>query len=78
VARHRAAAGDHDRAIPMLVQAAEKASAVGAAAEAASFWMEAADLIGPGPESEAFRQRARAALEAAPIGTSPTLPSSFA
>jgi adenylate cyclase len=77
VARHRAAAGDHDRAIPMLVQAAEKASAVGAAAEAASFWMEAADLIGPGPETESFRQRARAALEAAPAGTLP-LPSPFA
>ena len=78
VARHRAAAGDHVRAIPLLVHAAEKASAVGAAAEAASFWMEAADLVGPGPETEAYRQLARAALEAAPAGTSTSLPSSFA
>ncbi len=78
VARHRAAAGDHERAIPMLVHAAEKASAVGAAAEAASFWTEAADLVGPGPETEAYRQLARAALEAAPAGTSTSLPSSFA
>jgi predicted ATPase len=78
VARHRAAAGDHERAIPLLVHAAEKASAVGAAAEAASFWTEAADLVGPGPETEAYRQLARAALEAAPAGTSTSLPSSFA
>ena len=45
-------------------------AAVGALAEAASFWTEAADLAPPGPDAEAYRQRARAALEAAPAGTS--------
>jgi len=78
VARHRAAAGDTERAVPLLVQAAEESAAVGALAEAASFWTEAADLVGPGPETEAYRQLARAALEAAPAGTSTSLPSSFA
>jgi adenylate cyclase len=73
VARHRAAAGDHERAVPLLVQAAEEAAALGAAAEAASFWMEAADLGPPGPETEDYRQRARAALEAVPAGTSPSI-----
>jgi class 3 adenylate cyclase len=70
VARHRAAAGDTERAVPLLVQAAEESAAVGALAEAASFWTEAADLAPPGPDAEAYRQRARAALEAAPAGTS--------
>ena len=73
VARHRALAGDHERAIPLLVQAAEEAFAVGASAEAASFWTEAADLGQPGPETEAYRQRALAALEAVPAGTSPSI-----
>jgi predicted ATPase len=66
VARHRAAAGDPERAVPLLVKAAEEASAVGAMAEAASFWTEAADMCPPGPEADGYRQRARAALEAAP------------
>jgi class 3 adenylate cyclase len=73
VARHRAAAGDRERAVPLLVQAAEDASAVGAAAEAASFWTEAADLGQPGPETEGYRQRARAALEAVPAGMSTSI-----
>jgi predicted ATPase len=73
VARHRAAAGDHLRAIPLLVQAAEEAFALGASAEAASFWTEAADLGQPGPEAEAYRQRALAALEAVPAGTSASI-----
>jgi predicted ATPase len=70
IARHRAAAGDIERAVPLLASAAEEASAVGASAEAASFWVAAADLGPPGPETEAYRQRARAALEAVPAGTS--------
>lgn len=66
VARHRAAAGDPERAVPMLAEAAEEALAVGAPAEAASFWTAAADLLGAGGASETYRQRARAALEAIP------------
>ena len=73
VARHRAAAGDTARAVPLLVRAAEEASAVGASAEASSFWTAAADIGPPGPEAEAFRQRARAALEAVPAATSASI-----
>lgn len=72
VARHRAAAGDGARAVPMLAAAAEEALAVGASAEAASFWTTAADLLGAGEAAEAYRQRARAVLEAMPLGVSPT------
>ncbi len=72
VARHRAAAGDGERAIPMLAQAAEEALAIGAPAEAASFWTAAADLLGANDASDAYRQLARAALEAVP---EPLLPS---
>jgi class 3 adenylate cyclase len=79
IARHRAAAGDVDRAVPLLVRAAEHAAAVGASAEAGSFWSAAADLLATGPEAEAFRQRARAALDAVPAGTSPSIvPTSLA
>ncbi len=72
VARHRAAAGDGARAVPMLAEAAEEALAVGASAEAASFWTAAADLLGAGEVAEAYRQRARAVLEAMPLRVSPT------
>lgn len=71
VARHRAAAGDDERAVPMLAEAAAEALAVGAPAEAASFWTAAADLLGAGDVSDAYRQRAREALEAVPT---PVLP----
>jgi class 3 adenylate cyclase len=64
VARHRAAAGDAERGVPLLEAAAEEALSVGAAAEAASFWTAAADLLGAAPAAEEFRQRARVALEA--------------
>ncbi|HET9344642.1 MAG TPA: adenylate/guanylate cyclase domain-containing protein [Candidatus Limnocylindrales bacterium] len=70
VARHRAAAEDADRAVPLLVRAAEEAAAVGASAEAASFWTAAADLDAPGAAADEYRQRARAALEAVPAGRS--------
>jgi adenylate cyclase len=44
IARHRAAAGDAARAIPLLVQAADLASSVGASAEAAGYLESAASL----------------------------------
>jgi adenylate cyclase len=72
VARHRAAAGDEARAVPMLAEAAEEALSVGAPAEAASFWTAAADLLGAGDVADAFRQRARVALDAI---AEPSLPS---
>jgi adenylate cyclase len=77
VARHRVAAGDVERAVPLLAQAAEASAAVGAAAEAASFWTAAADLQSDGPDAERYRQRARAALEAVPAGSS-VVPTTFA
>jgi adenylate cyclase len=63
VARHRAAAGDHERAVPLMVEAAEEALAVGAAEEAAEFWSAAADLLGSDPAAEVCRRRAREALD---------------
>ena len=63
VARHRAAAGDRDRAVPLLTEAAEEALAVGAAAEAAEFWSAAADMLGSDPAADDCRRRAREALE---------------
>ena len=63
VARHRAAAGDRDRAVPLLTEAAEEALAVGAAEEAAEFWSAAADLLGSDPAAEDCRRQARAALD---------------
>ena len=75
VARHRAAAGDVERAVPLLAQAADEAVAVGATAEAAAFWTAAADLIAPSPEADDYRQRARAALDAVPAGTIGAAPS---
>jgi class 3 adenylate cyclase len=68
LARHRAAAGDRDRAVPLLIEAAEDALAVGAAEEAAQFWTAAADLLGSDPAAEDCRKRARAALGAVPVG----------
>ena len=73
VARHRAAAGDSERAVPLLAEAAEAALAVGASAEAASFWIAAADLLAPDAAAETFRQRARAALEVIPPAGAPAI-----
>jgi predicted ATPase len=67
LARHRAAAGD-PRAVPLLIEAAEEALAVGAASEAAQFWTAAADLLGSDPGADVCRERARAALEVVHIG----------
>jgi len=66
VARHRAAAHDRDRAVPLLIEAAEEALGVGAAEEAARFWMAAAELLGPDPAAEDCRRKAREALESIP------------
>ena len=44
IARHRAAAGDAERAIPLLIRAAEQAEGLGAAAEAAAWFTAAAEL----------------------------------
>lgn len=62
IAAHFVAAGDVDRAIPLLREAAESALALGAATEAAAFWTQAADLApADDPEGAADRQRAAAA-----------------
>lgn len=71
VARHRLAAGDGVRAVPLLVDAAEEALAVGATTEAAAFWDAAADLLGDEVAAEDYRRRAREALEAIPAAPSP-------
>ena len=46
IARHRLAAGDHARALPLLDQAAREAAAVGATAEAEGFARTAAEIRG--------------------------------
>ena len=68
VARHRAAAGDRSRAVPLLIKAAEEALAVGAPEEAAQFWTAASELLGSDPAAEECRRRAREVLEAVPSG----------
>ncbi len=65
IALHRAAAGDAERAIPLLTEAAGSALAIGAAAEAAGFWRAAADLAPDPIEAARFRAAAEAALEGA-------------
>jgi predicted ATPase len=64
IARHRAAAGDRERAIPLLEEAAELALAVGAVNEAAGFWREAAELSTDAEAVRAYRLRATEALVA--------------
>jgi predicted ATPase len=61
-----AAAGDATRGIPSLRDAAASAMALGAAAEAAAFWRQAADLAEASDPVAAARdrERAEAALEA--------------
>jgi predicted ATPase len=60
VARHRAAAGDPARAVPLLDRAAREALAIGASAEAAEFWRAAARLVGDGDPRAADFLRAAA------------------
>ena len=61
IAAHRMAAGDAARAIPLLREAAESAVTLGAVAEAAAFWRQAADLAAIDDPAAAQRDRARAA-----------------
>jgi hypothetical protein len=50
LARHRVAAGDSERALPLLDQAAREAAALGAMAEAEAFARAAAEIRGkPAP-----------------------------
>jgi class 3 adenylate cyclase len=58
IARHRAAAGDRERALPLLDEAARMALAVGAVNEAAAFWREAAELSLDPVTALAYRQQA--------------------
>jgi adenylate cyclase len=61
IAAHRVAAGDAPRAIPLLREAGESALALGAVAEAAAYWRQAADLAAAADPDGAARDRARAA-----------------
>ena len=61
IAAHRVAAGDVSRAIPLLREAAESALALGAVAEAAASWRQAADLAAAADPAGAEIDRARAA-----------------
>ena len=60
IAAHRVAAGDATRAIPLLREAAESALGLGAVAEAAAFWRQAADLAAAEDPGAAAIDRARA------------------
>ena len=68
IARHRAAAGDRERGVPLLDEAAQVALAMGAPAEAAAFWREAAVLATDGELSATYLARATDALVAAAGG----------
>jgi predicted ATPase len=69
IAMHRVAAGDIERALPLLREAASSALALGAAEEAARLWRKAAGLASAegrdGDESAADEAMAEAALAAA-------------
>ena len=60
---HWAAAARPDRAVPALVAAAEQALAVGATAEAAAFWLGAAESATDAEEEAEYRRRSAAAAE---------------
>lgn len=66
IAAHRAAAGDAERALPLLREAARSAMTMGAAQEAVAFWRRAAELAAPlDPEAAANdRREAEAAARA--------------
>ncbi len=67
IARHRAAAGDAVRAIPLLIRAAEQAQGVGAGEEAAAYFTAAADMA-VGSPAVALRERASEARTGVPVG----------
>ncbi len=64
IARHRAAAGDGVRAVPLLVRAADSALAMGAEAEAAGYLEMAAGLETDEPAAADLRRRAAAIRDA--------------
>ena len=57
LALHRAAAGDRERAVPLLERAADAALAVGAVVEAVGYWRTALGLLGDDPGAAAIRAR---------------------
>lgn len=57
LALHRAAAGDRERAVPLLEGAADAAIAVGAFVEAVGYWRTALVLLGDDPGAEPIRAR---------------------
>ncbi|MEA2630624.1 MAG: hypothetical protein QOE66_843 [Chloroflexota bacterium] len=65
LALHRAAAGDRERAVPMLERAADAAIAAGAVVEAIGYWRTALALLGDDPGAASIRERV-ARLESAP------------
>jgi class 3 adenylate cyclase len=67
IARHRAAAGDGVRAVPLLVRAAESASGLGARAEAAAYLDMAAALELPGVARDDLARRAIEIREAVAV-----------
>jgi len=68
VARHRAAAGDAVRAIPLLVRAADQALSLGAPAEAAAYLETAAGLEADADAAAQLWRRAAETRGAAPVG----------
>jgi predicted ATPase len=67
IAAHRVAAGEVAKAIPLLREAAESALALGAAAEAAAYWTQAAGLTLREDPAAAAGDRARAEAALASI-----------
>ena len=57
LALHRAAAGDRERAVPLLDQAADAAVAMGATVEALGYWRMALELLGDDPGAAPIRAR---------------------
>jgi predicted ATPase len=72
IASHRAAAGDRERALPLLEEAAVAALAMGAANEAAGFWKEAAELSDDPAVADAYRLRAAEVSASAAGARAPT------
>jgi len=67
VARHRVAAGDARRAIPLLLRAADQAIQLGAAPEGAGYLETAAALETDPEAASTYRQRAAEARGTAPV-----------
>ena len=69
IAAHRVAAGDASRAVPLLREAAGSAIALGAVAEAAAFWRQAAELAAADDPEGAAVDHARADEASATLAT---------